>query len=105
MRKMTQDMLRLGLLSLLLVGCSKKTGEEPESSTPITVPTPAEDEPKGSSLSRAECEAKGAKVVGDIGDGAIHRPDYVCESGKPPLGSIRPAEGEPIATEGEVCCP
>jgi hypothetical protein len=45
------------------------------------------------------------KIVGDIGDGAIHSPDYVCESsGLPPIGTIIPQEGELITREGEVCC-
>jgi hypothetical protein len=57
-------------------------------------------------LSAAQCEAAGGKVVGDIGDGAIHRPDYVCpESGKAPLGSIAAEAGAPVAVEGSVCCP
>jgi hypothetical protein len=43
-------------------------------------------------------------VIGDIGDGAIHDPDYRCSNGEPPIGSIVPQPGEPIAIEGEVCC-
>lgn len=31
--------------------------------------------------------------------------DYVCESnGEPPIDTVVAGEGEPIATEGEVCC-
>lgn len=44
-------------------------------------------------------------MVGDIGDGAVHRPEYVCPSGHPPLGSIVAGAGEPIGVEGAVCCP
>ncbi len=70
---------------------------------------PAGAEPPGSTakpqLSASQCEAAGGKVVGDIGDGAIHRPDYVCpESGKAPLGTIAAEPGGPIAVEGAVCC-
>lgn len=90
MSKLMQCMIpiHLGLLMGVLSGCPKNTGgtEHP-------------------GLTRAECEAKGGEVVGDIGDGAIHRPDYVCQSGEPPIGTIQPVEGEPIAVEGEVCCP
>jgi hypothetical protein len=54
---------------------------------------------------RQECIEEGGVVVGDIGDGATRRDDYLCESnGEPPIANIVPAEGEPIAREGEVCC-
>lgn len=44
-------------------------------------------------------------IIGDIGNGAIWRDDYRCESnGEPPIGAIVPQPGEPIAIEGEVCC-
>lgn len=46
-----------------------------------------------------ECEARQGTVVGDIGDGAVHRPDYVCPSGEPPIGTV------PSGIEGAVCCP
>jgi hypothetical protein len=66
--------------------------------------------PNGSAASRAEitaeeCEAAGGTVVGDIGDGAIHRPEYRCPDGSPPSGNIRAPEGGPVAIEGGVCCP
>ena len=63
----------------------------------------ASDSPRPE-LSRAECTASGGMVIGDIGNGAIHEPDYRCSNGKPPLGTIVPQPGEPIAIEGEVCC-
>ena len=56
-------------------------------------------------LTRAECTADGGTIVGDIGDGSINDPDFLCPSGLPPLADISFLEGEPIATEGEVCCP
>jgi hypothetical protein len=56
-------------------------------------------------LTREQCEARAGHVVGDIGDGATHRPDYTCPGGKPPLGDIVPPAGGPIAIEGSVCCP
>jgi hypothetical protein len=92
-----------GLGLLLTAGCPKG-GNEPE--PPKTTSQPEPQPVERPSLTTAECEAQGGMVVGDIGDGAIHRPDYVCEaSGKPPIGTIRPVEGEPIAVEGSVCCP
>jgi len=56
-------------------------------------------------LTAEECAAKHGTAVGDIGDGAVHRPDYVCPGGKPPIGSIEPAADGPVAVEGNVCCP
>jgi hypothetical protein len=54
---------------------------------------------------RQECLARGGTIVGDIGDGAIHRPSYRCESnGEPPIGTIVYETNQPIAIEGEVCC-
>ena len=56
-------------------------------------------------VSRQECENQGGQVVGDIGNGAIFSPNYVCEnSGEAPTAIVVPEPGEPIATEGEVCC-
>lgn len=86
-------------LGLGLAGACKKGSDA--SQAPGDAPPPAGER---DSLTRAECQEKGGTEVGDIGDGAIHRPDYVCENGQPPLGSIRAAEGEPVAIEGAVCC-
>lgn len=106
---MTRGVIRAAVMGLLLTtGCNKNGVDSnestpPPSSTPSsTPPSPTTDRP---AMTNAECESKGGRVVGDIGDGAIHRPDYTCESGKPPLGSIRAVEGEPIPIEGAVCCP
>ena len=80
---------------LLLGGCASKGGTPPAS-------VPAGER---ATLSAAACTEQGGQVVGDIGDGAIHRPEYRCVSGLPPIADIRPAEGEPVAVEGSVCCP
>jgi len=66
---------------------------------------PASDAPTRPTLTVQDCETSGGSVVGDIGDGAIHRPEYRCANGAKPTGSIRAAEGGPIAIEGSVCCP
>ena len=52
-----------------------------------------------------QCETQGGSIVGDIGDGSTGRADYVCPSGKPPLGNIAPPAEGPVAVEGSVCCP
>jgi hypothetical protein len=61
--------------------------------------------PGRKALAPEQCEAQGGSIIGDIGDGATHRADYVCPSGKPPLGTIAPPAGGPIPVEGAVCCP
>ena len=55
-------------------------------------------------LTRQECTDQGGIIVGDIGNGAIFEPDYLCEDGNPPTDFVVPAPGQPIASEGEVCC-
>lgn len=76
----------------------------PSQSSPLEG-APQTGGPERPKLTQAQCEAQGGGVVGDIGDGATHRPDYMCPSGKPPLGNVMPPEGGPIAVEGSVCCP
>lgn len=57
------------------------------------------------SLTSTTCLEMGGTVIGDPGDGRVHKPDYVCASGRPPLGPITFEKGEPIPVEGAVCCP
>ena len=64
-----------------------------------------ENLPQFEELTREGCLSAPGMVVGDIGNGATRRSDYVCESnGEPIIGIIVPLPGEPIASEGEVCC-
>jgi hypothetical protein len=89
-------------LALVVAACAS-------SSPPPPLDPPGNSSVNGTSgrpaIAQRDCEAQGATVVGDIGDGATHRPDYLCASGKPPLGDIKPPDGGPIAVEGSVCCP
>ena len=87
----------------ILAGCGSSQ-PQPQPQTP-PAGEPAKAVPDRKALSQEDCQAQGGTVVGDIGDGATHRPDYVCPSGKPPLGSIAAPAGGPIAVEGSVCCP
>lgn len=103
-----------GLGLALTMGCNK-TGQE-DTATPAPAPEEPKPEPEPTEpeaqegptelkqLTAAECQAASGTVVGDIGDGAIHRPDYRCANGQRPLGSIRAEQGEPVAVEGAVCC-
>jgi hypothetical protein len=98
------------LLPVLLSGCSPTPPSTPPDQVPPAPQPGAEDAsaPSGGtrpSLSAEECAARGGVVVGDIGDGATHRPDYVCPSGGAPLGNVKPPAGGPVAIEGSVCCP
>jgi len=88
-------------LAVVLAGC----GSSPPPPQGPSTGDPAKGVSERKSLAQEECEAQGGSVVGDIGDGATHRPDYVCPSGKPPLGNIAPPAGGPVAIEGAVCCP
>lgn len=85
-------------VAVALAACG--TSQPPPPSPPSDPPA-AERKP----LTQAECDAQAGTVMGDIGDGATSRPDYLCPSGKPPLGNITPPAGGPVAVEGSVCCP
>ncbi len=80
------------VLALFLLGCGGSQS------------APNEDTDR-SELTAEACEAGGGTVVGDIGDGAIHRPDFRCPSGSKPSGAIRAPGAGPVAVEGSVCCP
>ncbi|MBL4673912.1 MAG: hypothetical protein JKX81_16750 [Arenicella sp.] len=55
-------------------------------------------------MTAQECVKSGGLVVGDIGDGRVHSAGYLCDNGEVPLGTIVPIQGQPMATEGAVCC-
>lgn len=86
-------------IAAVLFGCgsSQPAPEAPSASEPPKTERKA--------LTQEECEAQGGSVVGDIGDGATQRPDYMCPSGGAPLGNITPPAGGPVPVEGSVCCP
>lgn len=92
------------VLALAACGVSQPPPQTPSGDETADPSLPGDPAPR-KSLSADACAAQGGAVVGDIGDGATHRPNYVCASGKPPLGNIVTAEGEPIGIEGAVCCP
>jgi hypothetical protein len=56
-------------------------------------------------IAAGACESNGGMVVGDIGDGAIHRPEYRCANGARPTANIAQEQGGPVSIEGSVCCP
>ena len=87
--------------ALAACGGSKTT---PPSSEPAPTTT-GHEQGSGASMTAQECTDQGGEVVGDIGDGAIHQPDYKCpKSGEPPIGHIAAEPGKPAAIEGAVCC-
>ncbi len=97
-------------VGFLACGGSQTSPNAPSENAPVpapsadALPSPSKGPAARPSLTAEACEASGGAVVGDIGDGAIHRPDYRCPSGAEPSGSIRAAEGGPIGVEGSVCC-
>jgi hypothetical protein len=65
-RMCTLSLLVISLFSV--IACSNKPDPE--------APSPPETVGARAALTAAACAAKGGEVVGDIGDGAVHRPDY-----------------------------
>jgi hypothetical protein len=53
-------------------------------------------------LSFAACRAAGGEPVIDRGDGSSSREG--CPAGRRLLGWLNPAPGEPVPTEGGICC-
>ena len=91
-------MQRLAFAFLVLLPACQKSASTSE-------PPPPQNGDARPELTAAACVAQGGNVVGDIGDGAVLRPDYICESNaQPPLGVIVAEEGGPIGVEGSVCC-
>jgi hypothetical protein len=113
MPRAIQTLLALFLTWMAASGCgssqspaaSPSESAPPPTAPPNDSPGPGEGATGRPALTAEACEASGGTVVGDIGDGAIHRPDYRCPSGANPSGNIRAAEGAPMAVEGSVCCP
>jgi hypothetical protein len=111
----------LAAFSVVFIGCGGSTpaaeppsgaapeppsaAEPPATSEPTPATPPASDGAGREKMTAKQCEANGGSVVGDIGDGATQRPDYVCASGDAPRGNIVAEPGGPIAIEGAVCCP
>ena len=90
------------VLAAVFAGCA--TSQPPVQSPPTDEPSAESANPR-KTFTAEECAAHGGIVIGDIGDGAIHRPSYVCPSGKPPLGDYEPPKDGPIPADGAVCCP
>ncbi len=101
-------MKRLPFALLLLVACkpaTQPTPEQPSEQPDTSAGLPAGNAGPEASMTASECEDAGGSVVGDIGDGAIFAPGYVCESnGAAPVAQIKAEEGGPMGVEGSVCC-
>lgn len=98
-------LLALSATSACKVGSQPRP--EPVAPTATAAPTAAPAEPGPPDVAPSQrpvltvdqCKTQGGAIVGDIGDGATHRDDYLCEGGKAPLGNVR------LGIEGSVCCP
>lgn len=87
----------------LLGACSSTPADQTptaEAAAPTETAVASAVPPHGArrEISQEDCTAKGGTLVGDIGDGATHKPDFRCPSGSPPIGSV------PLGVEGSVCC-
>ncbi len=87
----------------LLGACSSTPADQvptAETAEPIATDVTSAAPPHGArrEISQEDCTAKGGTLVGDIGDGATHKPEYRCPSGSPPVGNV------PLGVEGSVCC-
>lgn len=91
-------MHRTLLLALLVSACGSSSASEPPPEETTSTGDEAPATAERPTMTDAECTAAGGTVVGDIGDGAIHRPEYRCENGQAPIGTI------PVGIEGSVCC-
>ncbi len=76
---------------LLLAACSGEPQPLPDNSTQRPL------------ISSQQCKTQGGAVVGDIGDGRVHRDDFLCPNGQPPIGTIEAEQGK-RSIEGAVCC-
>jgi hypothetical protein len=83
-------------------GSTPASDETPKTEAPVPSATDVASAvpPHGArrEISQEDCTAKGGTLVGDIGDGATHKPEYRCPSGSPPIGNV------PLGVEGSVCC-
>lgn len=91
--------LWITLFIFLLATCSQSRSDDTNPGLP------GANHADRKTLTEEECSSKNGKIMGDPGDGRIHRPNYICPSGKPPLGSVRYETGDMIPVEGSVCCP
>ncbi len=107
MSKSAKLLLAASALGLCLAACggSSKSAVEPLPVSSAEPPSAPGEEAARPSITAEACEANGGSVVGDIGDGAIHRPEYRCVNGAKPTANISSPAGGPIAIEGSVCCP
>src|SRR6188768_1480672 len=106
MLKLSTPLVIVSAIGSALVGCggASSSGNPPSQAAPQSTeqPAPSSGEAVAArpALTAQACEASGGALVGDIGDGAIHRPEYRCPNGAKPTGSISAPEAGPIAIEG-----
>ena len=67
------------------------------------LPLPGSNSNERPLIPAQQCQAQGGNVVGDIGDGRVHRDDFLCPNGQPPIGTIEAEQGK-RSIEGAVCC-
>ena len=67
---------------------------------------PQQNAPSLDQVTDEDCILMDGEIVGDIGNGAIFKDDYLCDSnGFPPIGMVQQDENsEVFYIEGAVCC-
>lgn len=90
-------LMSLALIVLFIKACANN------STVTKTTDDAKKSQPLYPLMSAKECSDVGGELVGDIGDGRIHKADYLCNNGTAPIGTIY-TQDEPVMTEGAVCC-
>jgi len=91
------------VLLILLTSCAVPTSEVSQPNNELLDSMPGSGAVR-SGITLEQCRKEGGSVIGDIGDGRIHKVDFLCDSGDKPLGYIVYRANEPIPSEGAVCC-
>ncbi|HUH02135.1 MAG TPA: hypothetical protein VML75_09060 [Kofleriaceae bacterium] len=97
------------MLFALVAACGSSTSPPTEPTPPDPTqtdphepgaedPLPTDEPAARPTMTVEECEQVGT-LIGDPGDGSVHRPDFRCPSGSEPVGTV------PLGIEGSVCCP
>lgn len=104
MRHRNRVIAALTFTTLTVLACGGS--QTPPHSGPVSdFSAPTSASASRPTIAAGACESNGGMVVGDIGDGAIHRPEYRCANGALPTANIAQDPGGPISIEGSVCCP
>ncbi len=99
MNHFTASLALVGFLVSSAVGCAARPSEDAASGDQAFSDSQGSYESAGGGLTATACEAAGGELLGDMGNGAIHRADYRCpDTGKKAVGIVR------SGLEAAACC-